>query len=211
MSAAGREAAARTSGVDSARGRGETGATVAPDDSIEERLARVRLVVLDVDGTLTDGAIVYGGAVGGTGDGVVEWQRFCVRDGYGLVRLREAGVRVAWITGRGCRATEHRAAELRVDALVVRSGPKAAALARVQEELGVAPAETLAMGDDLPDLALFERAAVAACPSDAVAEVRAAAHLVTRARGGHGAVREVCERVLAARGLWPGTIAGAAP
>lgn len=161
-----------------------------------EVLRAARLLVLDVDGTLTDGAVVY------VGDKAVEAQRFCVRDGQGLVLLRRAGVRVAWITGRGCAATERRAEELGVDALRTHIGPKAEALAEVQAELGVEPAHTLAMGDDLPDLALRAGAAAFLCPPEAVPEVRERADLVTTASAGHGAVREVCDAVLRARGDW---------
>ena len=156
--------------------------------------ANAELLALDVDGTLTDGAVAYVGEE--------ELQRFCVRDGLGLVLLARAGVTVAWITGRGCAATERRARELGVDRLVAHAGPKDEALAALQAELGVPPARTVAMGDDLPDLPLFARAGFTACPADAAAEVRAAADLVATARGGHGAVRELAEARLRARGAW---------
>ena len=104
-------------------------------------LARVRLLALDVDGTLTDGRVVHVGEE--------ELQAFCVLDGQGIAWLREAGVATAWITGRGCRATERRAAELRVEELVCQAGPKEELLADIQERLGIGPQETVAMGDDL--------------------------------------------------------------
>jgi 3-deoxy-D-manno-octulosonate 8-phosphate phosphatase (KDO 8-P phosphatase) len=157
-------------------------------------LGRARLLALDVDGTLTDGRIHY---LGGE-----ELQSFHVRDGQGLVWLRRAGLRVAWISGRGCKATEERARELGVDRLCLRVADKRAALEAVQAEFGIAPEETVAMGDDLPDLAFVERAACLAVPADACVELRAAAGLVTRARGGEGAVRELCELLLQAQGHW---------
>ena len=166
---------------------------VLDDASVARALRDARLVALDVDGTLTDGVIAY---VEG-----FELQRFCVHDGQGLVWLRELGVAVAWITGRGCAATRRRADELGVR-LFERCGPKAAVLERVQAELGLAPERTIAMGDDLPDLALATRAALFACPADARPEVRARAQLVTRAAGGRGAVRELAELVLRAQGAW---------
>jgi len=165
-------------------------------DPLDARLAQIRLVVLDVDGTLTDGAIWYG-------DGP-EMQRFDVRDGYALARLKGAGIRHVWITGRGCAATERRAFELGVASLVQHVGSKREALEKVQGRMGFTPEQTLAMGDDLPDLGLFERAGVCACPADAAQEVRAKSDLVSARPGGHGAVREVLERLLRAQSSWPG-------
>lgn len=162
------------------------------------RLAPVRLLALDVDGTLTDGRVVYVGEE--------ELQAFCVRDGQGLAWLKQAGVTVAWITGRGCRATERRAAELGIDELHVGVGPKEERLAQVQERLGVSPGETVAMGDDLPDLGLALRAAVFACPADARREIRQQADLVTSAPGGAGAVRELAEAILRSKELWEPTL-----
>lgn len=166
-------------------------------------LARARLVVLDVDGTLTDGAVTYVGEE--------ELVRFSVRDGQGLALLARAGVAVAWITGRGSRATERRAEELGVAAYRPRAGDKAAVLAEVQAELGFSPADTIAMGDDLPDLALARRAALFAAPADAAPEVLARAAWVARSPGGAGAVRELCQAILVARGLWDGLVEAAAP
>ena len=161
---------------------------------MRSRLASVRLVALDVDGVLTDGSIVY--------DAERELQRFHVHDGAGLRWLVEAGVELAWISGRGCDATRRRAEELGVKELHLRSGPKDAVLADVQSRLGVDPSETLAMGDDWPDLALASRAGFFACPADARPEVRARADWVTRAEGGHGAVRELADEILKAKGVF---------
>ncbi len=168
--------------------------TCGVSHAVWDALARVELIALDVDGTLTDGRVVY------VGD--QELQRFCVRDGQGLAWLRGVGVRFAWITGRGSKPTERRAAELGVSAFRPRSGPKDEVLAEVQAELGVLPANTVAMGDDLPDLALARRAACFVAPADARVEVREAADWVTHERGGDGAVRALCELVLRARGDW---------
>lgn len=172
------------------------------DAGLVRRLAAVRLVALDVDGVLTDGRVVYVGAE--------ELQAFDVQDGQGLVWLRERGVQLAWISGRGCRATEARAAELGVDHLHLRSGPKGPVLEGVQRAADVAPGATLAMGDDLPDLALATRGELFIAPANARAEVLARADHVTCARGGRGAVREMCELVLAARGRWE-ELAGGGP
>ncbi len=164
------------------------------DLGLEERLGRVRLLALDVDGTLTAGAIV----LGPEGEIVV----FDVHDGQGLVWLRRAGVRIAWITGRGSAALSRRAAALSIDVLREHVDEKARALADVQRELGIAVEETASMGDDLPDLGLAARSAVFFAPANAREEVRARADLCTAAAGGRGAVREVCERLLRARGSW---------
>lgn len=172
----------------------------APDRRVLERLARVRLLALDVDGTLTDGRVVYTGSD--------ERQAFCVRDGQGLAWLVREGLHVVWITGRGCEATARRARELGAE-LHVGAGSKRAVLAGVQERLGLEREATAAMGDDLPDLGLAERAAVFAAPADARAEVRARADFVTEAPGGAGAVRELAEHLLRARGRWEEIVAGA--
>jgi 3-deoxy-D-manno-octulosonate 8-phosphate phosphatase (KDO 8-P phosphatase) len=162
--------------------------------ALERELARARLLVLDVDGTLTDGRVAY------LGD--EELAVFHVHDGQALVWLRAAGLEVAWISGRGSRAVERRAAELGVREVHLRVSDKGRALEELQRRLDVPPADTLAMGDDLPDLALAARAALFAAPANARAEVRARADIVTRDPGGAGAVRELAEHILAARGQW---------
>jgi 3-deoxy-D-manno-octulosonate 8-phosphate phosphatase (KDO 8-P phosphatase) len=161
------------------------------DRTIERALAGARLLALDVDGTLTDGRVCYVGAE--------ELVSFHAHDGHGLVRLRAAGLVLAWISGRGSRAVEQRASELGIAEVHLRVGDKGAVLAGIQARLALEPARTVAMGDDLPDLAMGERSALFAAPANAVPAVRAAAALVTRASGGAGAVRELAERVLAAR------------
>ena len=162
-------------------------------------LARAELLALDVDGTLTDGRVIY------VGD--AESQQFCVRDGQGLAWLRQAGIQLAWITGRGSKPTEQRAAELGVAAFRPRSGPKDEVLAAVQAELGVAPECTIAMGDDLPDLLMAKRAAFFAAPADAREEVCESADWVAPACAGGGAVRALCELILRARGEWDALLA----
>ncbi len=163
------------------------------------RLAEARLLALDVDGVLTDGRVTW---VEGR-----QAQHFDVKDGAGLVWLRRSGVQVVWITGRGCEATRIRAAELDCT-LHAGVGKKDEVLARVQHDCGVAPDATIAMGDDVFDLAMAPGSAVFVAPADAAADVRDRADWVTRAPGGRGAVRELCEALLAARGLWQAIVAG---
>jgi 3-deoxy-D-manno-octulosonate 8-phosphate phosphatase (KDO 8-P phosphatase) len=163
-------------------------------DGLQVRLRSARLVALDVDGVLTDGRVIHSP----TG----ELQVFDVRDGLGIKLLLREGLTVAWISGRGCAATKLRAAELGVSELHLHSGPKGEVLAALQARLGVRPEETIAMGDDLPDLGLASRAGLFAAPADAHPEVLARAHYVCAAPGGRGAVRELAEILLRARGAW---------
>lgn len=169
--------------------------------ALERALAEARLLVLDVDGTLTDGRVAY--------VGTEELATFHVHDGLGLVWLREAGVQVAWISGRGSRAVERRAKELGVRELHLGVQDKARALDELQRILDVAPQHTVVMGDDFPDLVMAARAALFVAPANARPEVQERAQLVTRAAGGAGAVRELAERLLAARGLWKARVARA--
>ncbi len=145
--------------------------------SLAARAAAVRLLVLDVDGVLTDGTLVYG-------PGGEEVKRFHVRDGYALVAARRAGLAVAVISGRASAAVTRRLAELEVEE--VHQG-----------------GEVAAMGDDLPDLPLLRAAGLALAPADAVPEVRRAAAWISRQPGGRGAVREAVELILRARKAWP--------
>lgn len=160
------------------------------------RAARIRLLVLDVDGVLTDGALVYGPA----GE---ETKRFHVRDGLAVVAARAAGLGIAVISGRASAAVTRRMAELGVGEVHQGVADKAAALETVRSRLGLDPVEVAVMGDDLTDLALMKGVGLALAPSDAVAEVRRAAHWVSRHRGGDGAVREAVELLLRARRAWP--------
>ena len=157
-------------------------------------LAQVELVALDVDGVLTDGRVVY------LGD--QEVQAFDVQDGAGIVWLQGEGVRVAWISGRGSQATWKRARELGVDEVHVKVKDKRQALEAVLARLRMPREAALAMGDDLPDLALARAAGFFVAPANARAEVRARADVVTAASGGRGAVRELAEALLRARGAW---------
>jgi 3-deoxy-D-manno-octulosonate 8-phosphate phosphatase (KDO 8-P phosphatase) len=161
------------------------------------RLARVRLVALDVDGVLTDGRISYGAH--GPAD---ERPAFDVQDGLALRWLRSAGLVVAWISGRGSPAVEFRARELEVRELHLKVESKSAVLAAIQERLSIPPAATAGMGDDLPDLGLRARCGFFAAPANARPELRARADLVTEASGGRGAVRELAEHILRAQGRW---------
>ncbi len=169
-----------------------------------DALARARLVVFDVDGTLTDGSIELIG--GSATEKPVEKQRFDVRDGIALRWLAKAGLQLAWISGRGSGVTEARGVELGIHFVALRVADKSEELKLLQQRLGIAVEETLAMGDDLPDLRLRIRSGFFAAPADARAEVRSRADFVTNANGGHGAVREFAELILRARGAWDAVV-----
>jgi len=167
---------------------------------LTEVLRRARLLALDVDGTLTDGSIVLLG--GSVSEKPQEIQRFDVRDGIAMRWLADAGIKLAWISGRGAGVTSARGVELGIHHVALRVPDKFVELERLQARLGIDPTDTIAMGDDLPDLAMRSRAAFFAAPSDACEAVRSRADLVTRAAGGAGAVRELAETILRARGAW---------
>lgn len=162
---------------------------------------RLRLVGFDVDGVLTDGGIYLGKVA----DHPVEYKRFDIQDGLGIKLLRMAGVVVVFASARRSDATDLRARELKVDE-VVQDNRKLSAFAGVLERRGIAWDECAFVGDDLPDLTVLRRVGLPVAVANAVAEVRAVATFVTAASGGHGAVREIAEAILKARGDWDGLV-----
>jgi len=163
--------------------------------SAAQRAAAVRLLVLDVDGVLTDGRVVYD-------DQGRELKYFDVRDGHGLKLLQRAGYQIAWLSGRGSEANRVRARELGVDHLLEQIKIKLPALTELIQARGLTPDQVAFMGDDLIDLPPMRAAGLAMAPSDAVPEVLAMAHWVSRHPGGRGAVREACEFLLKSSGAW---------
>lgn len=158
-------------------------------------LSKIELLVLDVDGVLTNGKIIYTPA----GEEIKE---FHVRDGSGMKFWRRAGKKLAIITGRGSPAVEYRAKELDVNACRIQVKEKLPAYREILAELNVSPQQTAVMGDDLMELPLMRHCAFPVAVADAVAEVRAAAAYVTQLPGGAGCVREVIEHILKHTGLW---------
>ena len=157
------------------------------------RLARrIALLVLDVDGVLTDGGLWYGAR----GELM---KRFHVRDGHGIKLLRAAGIEVAVISGRQSPAVKHRCRELGVRQLLQGIADKGAALDRLLRRFDVSDTQVACIGDDTPDIPLFVRVGLAVAVSDAHPLAQRAAHCRTRLPGGQGAVREVCHWLLAAR------------
>lgn len=160
---------------------------------LAERLRSVRLLALDVDGVLTDGGIYFDSSGG-------EQKRFCVADGLGIVLLRSAGVETAWITGRRSSIVERRAAELGVLAVLQDVRNKRTALLDLAGDRSYALAEVAYVGDELNDLPAFDAAGMRIAVAGAAPELLARADLVTTRPGGSGAVREVCDRLIDARG-----------
>lgn len=158
-------------------------------------LSQVKLLVLDVDGVLTDGRIIYT-------DSGEQIKQFTSRDGLGLRLLMDNGILVGIITGRISGALTHRCRNLGIDLIFDGIFNKAEALDRMARKTGIDPSAMAFMGDDLIDLSAMTRAGVAIAVADAVDEVKARADIVTRASGGHGAVREICDAILKAAGLW---------
>jgi len=165
------------------------------DDRRPADPAGIELLVLDVDGVLTDGKVVL------DADGR-ELKRFSVLDGAGIKYWQRAGGRVAIISGRGSPAVVARATELGVTDVVQNAKRKLPAYEAVRDRLGLSDDRIAVMGDDLPDLPLLRRAGFAIAPANAVEDVRAAADYVTAARGGEGAVREAVEMLLKRAGRW---------
>ncbi|HEX3276637.1 MAG TPA: HAD hydrolase family protein [Gemmatimonadales bacterium] len=164
-----------------------------------DRARRVRLLGLDVDGVLTDNGI-YVGPVDGQ---PVELKRFDIQDGLGQVLMRAAGIPVVWLSGRYSEATTARARELKVEEVLQVPGPeKLAAFGALLERRGLGWGEAAFVGDDLADLQVLRRVGLPIAVANATAEVKAVAAYVTRASGGHGAVREVIEALLKGRGEW---------
>ncbi|MEZ5435629.1 MAG: HAD hydrolase family protein [Pseudomonadales bacterium] len=159
----------------------------------QQRAQAIRLLLLDVDGVLSDGGIVY------DSDGR-ESKRFHIHDGLGIKLLQQHNIQVGIITGRVSPMVERRARELGIELLIQGREDKAAAMHEAIQQLPVTPDAVAYMGDDLPDLAAILQAGLGIAPANAVSIVRQHANLVTAATGGHGAVREAAEFILAAQG-----------
>jgi 3-deoxy-D-manno-octulosonate 8-phosphate phosphatase (KDO 8-P phosphatase) len=161
----------------------------------DNRLKQIALILLDVDGVLTTGQVIYN-------DDGRETKVFHVRDGLGIRMLMEAGIRVGIVTGRRSMALAHRCRNLGITLLKDGIRDKAAALEEILKETGVAAAATAFVGDDLPDLPIMRRVGVPIAVGDAHDLVKQTAAITTQAMGGCGAVREISERILKAKGIW---------
>jgi len=162
--------------------------------NLDARLKRVKLLLTDVDGVMTDGSVFI------TPEG--EFKQFGIQDGLGLMLIRKWGVKVGWISARPSLVTQRRAEELGIDFLSQKRERKVAAAEEILAQAGVDWSEVCFVGDDVVDLCLLKRAGVAVAVANAIEEVKAIAHYVTAARGGHGGVREIVTMILKAQGKW---------
>lgn len=156
----------------------------------------IKLLILDVDGVMTDGRII----VNEHGE---EIKRFHARDGYGLKRLLGEGIGVVLITGRKSKALEHRAKELGIHELYQGVAQKESLCREIIERKKLIKDQVCCIGDDLPDLSMFNQVGISIAVADAAPEVLEAASYVTKQKGGKGAVREICELILKAQQRWP--------
>ncbi|MFO0803911.1 MAG: HAD hydrolase family protein [Gemmataceae bacterium] len=167
-------------------------------DSLSSRAAKIELLLLDVDGVLTDGSILYGAEE--------ELKRFHVRDGSGLKFWRESGKRAAILSGRSSAAVLRRAAELGISPVMQGRSEKLPAFWDLIASTGLSPDRICAVGDDLPDVPVLRRCGVSIAVADACAELKAAADYVTTAPGGRGAVREAIEWLMQLQGTWDAVV-----
>jgi 3-deoxy-D-manno-octulosonate 8-phosphate phosphatase (KDO 8-P phosphatase) len=167
-----------------------------------ERAKRVRLMIFDVDGVLTDGGLMFTGS----GDTM---KVFNSMDGHGAKLLREAGIDTAIITGRRSEIVAARAKELRITHLFQGADDKRVAFRQLLADTGVAPADCGYMGDDWPDLAVMLQCGFQAAPANSHHDVLERAHWVSTRVGGHGAVRELCDLLLRAQGSYDALLAAA--
>ena len=167
---------------------------------MDRQLARrIKLVMLDVDGVLTDNGVYIGATAGGE---AVELKKFNILDGLGIKMLQWGGLRVALVSGRQSVASQLRADELKIECHMSPSGEKIEAATDVIERAGVSWDEVACVCDDLADIPLMKRAGLPVAVANGIPEIKALAKWVTRERGGDGAVREFAEELLKARGDW---------
>jgi 3-deoxy-D-manno-octulosonate 8-phosphate phosphatase (KDO 8-P phosphatase) len=168
--------------------------------SIEAKAARIKLILFDVDGVLTDGRVFV------HADGS-ESKAFGIRDGIAMIWAQRSGITVGFLSARTSATTPHRAAQLGVTLVHQGVTSKAEAFERILADQGLSQSQVAYMADDIVDLAVLARAGLSAAPADAVAEVRARVDWVSAARGGEGAARELVETILKAQGRWDAIVA----
>jgi 3-deoxy-D-manno-octulosonate 8-phosphate phosphatase (KDO 8-P phosphatase) len=167
--------------------------------ALRKRAAQIKLLLMDVDGTMTDGGVVLLSQPDGT---ALEIKRFDAHDGQGLTLAHTAGLQTGCITGRESPALLRRAREMKMDFIYMKQALKMPAYEEILGKAGVQDFETAFIGDDLPDIPLMRRAGLAVAVGDAVFEVKKVAHYTTQALAGRGAVREAVELILKSKGMW---------
>jgi len=167
--------------------------------ALKKRATQIKLVLMDVDGTMTDGSVTLLSQPDGT---ALEIKTFDAHDGQGLTLAQAAGLCTGCITGRESTALLRRAHEMKMEFIYMNQPVKILAYEEILRKAGVSDSAVAYIGDDLPDIPLMRRAGLAVAVGDAVPEVKEAAHYTTRALAGHGAVREAVELVLKSKGIW---------
>jgi 3-deoxy-D-manno-octulosonate 8-phosphate phosphatase (KDO 8-P phosphatase) len=162
---------------------------------MQDKLNNIQLLLLDVDGVLTDGGIIYDGSG-------LETKCFNVRDGHGIKMLQRHGIEIGIITGRTSIVVDIRAKELGIDLVYQGALKKLECYEDVKRKTGLADSQIAYMGDDIIDVPVLRRVGFSAVPGDGLPEVQNVAHYVTSCGGGRGAVREVCDLILKGRGFW---------
>lgn len=166
-----------------------------PSFTVLERARHIKVLALDVDGILSDGRLIFSN----NGE---ETKAFDVRDGLGMKLVQDCGVKIVIITGRMSNIVKQRMDSLGVDLVIQGREDKGIALAEACKQLGIQPSDCAYMGDDWPDLGALSMAGLAVTVPNGHHEVRRRAHLVTQASGGRGAVRELCDVILQAKGVY---------
>jgi len=171
--------------------------------ALKKRSAKISLLLMDVDGTMTDGGVTLLSQADGS---ALEIKTFDAHDGQGLTLARTAGLRTGCITGRESAALLRRAQEMKMEFIYMKQPLKMPAYEEILKKAGVTDAAVAYVGDDLPDLPLLRRVGLAVAVGDAVPEVKNAAHYTTKAVAGHGAIREAVELILKSKGIWEAMI-----
>ena len=167
--------------------------------SLRERAAQIAVLLMDVDGTMTDGSVTL---LSQTPDTALEIKTFDAHDGQGLTLAHTAGLRTGCITGRESSALLRRAREMNMEFIYMKQPLKTPAYEEILEKSGVQESAVAYVGDDLPDLPILRRVGLAIAVGNAVPEVKKAAHYTTKALAGHGAIREAVELILKSKGIW---------
>jgi 3-deoxy-D-manno-octulosonate 8-phosphate phosphatase (KDO 8-P phosphatase) len=167
--------------------------------AVKKRAAQIKLLLMDVDGTMTDGGVLLLSQPDGS---ALEIKKFDAHDGQGLTLAHTAGIRTGCITGRESPALLRRAHEMKMDYIYMKIALKMPAYEEILAKAGVKDAEVAFIGDDLPDIPILKRVGLAVAVGDAVADVKKIAHYTTKAHGGRGAIREAIELILKSKGIW---------
>jgi 3-deoxy-D-manno-octulosonate 8-phosphate phosphatase (KDO 8-P phosphatase) len=167
--------------------------------TLKERAAKIQVLLMDVDGTMTDGSVTL---LSQTEEIALEIKTFDAHDGQGLTLAHTAGLRTGCITGRQSSALLRRAHEMNMEFIYMKQPLKESVFEEILRKAALPESSVAYVGDDLPDLPVMRRAGLAVAVGNAVPEVKKAAHYVTKARGGHGAIRETVELILKAKGIW---------